>query len=154
VKRPVPTESQEAIAFCDWCRLHESRYPALRWLFAVPNGAARHKVTAGRLKAEGVKAGVPDYLLPYAATRTSPHEFEPWFGLAIELKRTNASPSRTSPEQREWLTHLESQGWCCVVARGAGEAMAAVSEYLGIPQAPRYPDGPVKRIEGYVRYEA
>ena len=38
---------------------------------------------------------------------------------AIELK---ASGGRVEPEQRDWLTHLQSQGWVAVMAYGAVEA--------------------------------
>lgn len=36
----------------------------LALLHHIPNGGARSKATAGRLKAEGVKAGIPDICLP------------------------------------------------------------------------------------------
>ena len=39
--------------------------PACRWLHAIPNGGNRSAVTGARLKAEGVKRGIPDLFLPF-----------------------------------------------------------------------------------------
>src|SRR5262245_57218105 len=49
-----------------------------RLCFAIPNGGARDVITAGRLKAEGVKAGVPDVCCPVARWR--------WHSLYLEFK--------------------------------------------------------------------
>ena len=62
--RAKRTEHVEAVTLMRVVRLHEARYPQLRLLFAVPNGGDRHVAVAAKMKAEGVKAGVPDYLLP------------------------------------------------------------------------------------------
>lgn len=59
-----PTEHAEACALIKLVKLHENRYPALRYLYHTPNGGQRNKIIAAKLKAEGVKTGVPDYLLP------------------------------------------------------------------------------------------
>lgn len=58
------TEHAEACALMKLVRLHENRYPALKWLYHTPNGGKRRNIVAAKLKAEGVKTGVPDYLLP------------------------------------------------------------------------------------------
>lgn len=118
-----PTEHAEAVALMRLVRLHESRYPALRLLFAVPNGGARNKIVAAKLKAEGVRAGVPDYLLPVPA--------ENFIGLAIELKTLTGYPSR---EQKDWIAALREQGWRAEVCRGADAAWRVVCEYIDIPR--------------------
>lgn len=72
--------------------------------FAVPNGGQRHKAVAAKLKAEGAKPGVPDWLWP-----------EPrggFMGLAIEFKHGDGNPSK---EQRERIDALQAKGWCVVV---------------------------------------
>ncbi len=116
-------EHAEAVALMKAVKLHEARWPALRWLFAVPNGGARNKIVAAKLKAEGVKPGVPDYIWPQRSA--------PYIGLALELK---AKVGRVDPAQREWLAGLEAQGWRCVVAYGWEEALAAIREYCeGLP---------------------
>lgn len=52
--------------------------PELQYMYHVPNGGKRDKATAAVLKRQGVKAGVPDIMLP--AARAGYH------GLYIELK--------------------------------------------------------------------
>lgn len=142
-KPRVDREHAEAVALMQIVRLHEPRWPALRWLFAVPNGGARSKAAAGKLKAEGTRRGVPDFLwpvhsvparIPSIAARIAAGSVgypTYWVGIALELK---AKGGRLEPEQREWLLHLESQGWRCVVAYGADEAWKAIREYCdGLP---------------------
>lgn len=116
------TEHVEAVMFMRAVRGAEAEWPELRWLFHTPNGGHRARRTAGQLKAEGVKPGVPDYLFPVAR---GGHP-----GLAIELKR--AKGGRTSPEQREWLAHLEAQGWRAVVAHGWEQAWDVVRDYMAL----------------------
>lgn len=112
-------EHAEAVALMRLVRMHENRWPALKMLFHVPNGGARSKAAAGKLKAEGVRPGVPDYLLPVRAGQ--------FVGLAVELK---ACGGRVEPAQREWLDALKSQGWLCDVAYGAEEAWRKITFYL------------------------
>lgn len=75
----VPTESVEQQCLFRWAAFQSGKYPELKLLYHVPNGGSRKKSEAGRFKAEGVKAGVPDLCLPVA--RGGYH------GLYIELKR-------------------------------------------------------------------
>lgn len=63
-KMPVPTEAQEQMTLFSWAAMQSGKYPELNLLYHVPNGGSRHKAEAGRLRAEGVKAGVPDLCLP------------------------------------------------------------------------------------------
>lgn len=100
-------------------RLDEGRYPELALLFAVPNGGLRKKATAARLKAEGVKAGVPDLWLPVARGG--------YLGLVIEEK---AGKGRPTTEQKAWLAALAAQGWLALVCVGAGQTIAALERYL------------------------
>jgi hypothetical protein len=115
-------EHSEAVALMQIVRAHESRWPALRWLHAIPNGGLRDKRTAARMKAEGQKPGVPDYSLPLRILHCP--------GLVLELKAAKPHGRRPSDEQLEWIAHYESQGWLCIVAYGADEAWAAIRQYL------------------------
>jgi 50S ribosomal protein L4 len=66
--------------------------------------AAEAEAVAAKLKAEGAKPGVPDWLWP-----------EPrggFMGLAIEFKHGDGNPSK---EQRERINALQAKGWCVVV---------------------------------------
>lgn len=53
----VPSESDEQICLFEWAEVMKGQIPELRLLFHIPNGGYRNKVTAARMKAEGVKAG-------------------------------------------------------------------------------------------------
>jgi hypothetical protein len=77
-----------------------------------------------RLRAEGVRAGVPDVLLPVA--RGGYH------GLALEMKFGRNKPT---PEQREWLDALAAEGWQTCVAYGFEEARQAIQDYLRLQEA-------------------
>ena len=90
-KMPVPTEAQEQMTLFSWAAMQSGKYPELNLLYHVPNGGSRHKAEAGRLRAEGVKAGVPDLCLPVARGQ--------YHGLYIELKRQRGG--RTSDHQSE-----------------------------------------------------
>lgn len=124
VRRRGSPEHIEAVCLFKMVLLHEARIPDLRWLFAVPNGGDRHPAVAAKMKAEGVRPGVLDYLLP---VRRGPHP-----GLAIELKSLTGSTSR---EQKLWIEHLRSQGWRVEVCRGWVAAWNVLSEYLGVMDA-------------------
>lgn len=63
------SESQEQIYLFQWAELNRRRMPELGLLFHVPNGGKRSMATARRLKAEGVKAGVPGPLPASGAGR-------------------------------------------------------------------------------------
>lgn len=114
------TEHVEAVTLIRVVRMHENRWPELRLLFAVPNGGARNAIVAKKLKAEGVRPGVPDYLLPVA--RAGFH------GLALELKTLTGYASR---EQRDWIASLRREGWRAEVCRGWSAAWDVLREYLG-----------------------
>ena len=92
-KMPVPTEAQEQMTLFSWAAMQSGKYPELNLLYHVPNGGSRHKAEAGRLRAEGVKAGVPDLCLPVARGQ--------YHGLYIELKRQRGG--RISEEQVRWI---------------------------------------------------
>lgn len=88
-------------------------------IFAIPNGGSRHKAEAARLKAEGVRAGVPDLFLPVAR-----HGFH---GLFIELKTATGRPSK---EQLEWLDRLATEGYAASLCRGFDAARETIADYL------------------------
>lgn len=94
-KMPVPTEAQEQMTLFSWAAMQSGKYPELNLLYHVPNDGSRHKAEAGRLRAEGVKAGVPDLCLPVARGQ--------YHGLYIELKRQRGG--RTSDHQSE-VAHM------------------------------------------------
>src|SRR5690348_6356166 len=91
----------EQVALFEWAALMEPEYPFLGLMFAIPNGGHRHIAVARRLKAEGVKAGVPDIFLPWAS--------DGYHGLFIELKRRKGGT--VSDEQADWHDALLQAGY-------------------------------------------
>lgn len=120
---PVPTESEEQQCLIRWAA-HKSRFcRELDLLYHIPNGGSRNKSEAGRFKAEGVKAGVPDLCLPVA--RGGYH------GMYIELKRQKGG--RTSPAQERWMKALREQGYFVMLCEGWEDASKAILFYLSMP---------------------
>ena len=115
----VPTEHEEQVALFQWAAANEEEHEELKLLFAVPNGGYRPMATAAQLKAEGVRAGVPDVCLPVARGR--------FHSLWIEMKR---KPNTTSDAQRAWLDALRRYGHCAVVCWSANEAINSIISYL------------------------
>lgn len=124
-KMPVPTESVEQINLFRWALWQVGAHPELKWLFHIPNGGFRNKATAGRLKAEGVKSGVPDLCLPIP--RGGFH------GLYVEMKRLRGNT--TTQDQDDWLAFLQSQGYFTAVCRGWEAATTVILDYLNLPTA-------------------
>ena len=120
-QRPmIPTESSEQQALFQWAALQCRIYPELDLLYHTPNGGLRSKAEAGRFKAEGVKAGVPDICLPVARGR--------WHGLYIELKRQRGG--KVSVSQRKWIDALHDQDYYAAVCIGWEAAAAVILKYL------------------------
>lgn len=114
----IPTEAQEQEALFMWARIQ--KYPELRLLYHIPNGGSRHKLEAVKLRAEGVKAGVPDLCLPVARGN--------YHGLYIELKRLKGG--RASEYQKQWLKDLNEQGYMAVICCGWEDAAQTIKNYL------------------------
>ena len=126
-KTSVATEHSEQCALVALCRLHEGRHPALKNLFAVPNGAKRSPALARYMVDEGLKSGAPDLFIAHPGSSdgvSCP-------GIFIEMKRVGYVPSDVKPAQREWGARLVSSGYAWRVCGGWEEAWAVVSSFLG-----------------------
>lgn len=115
-----PTEDEEQIDLFRWAAYNTGKYPELRRLFHVPNGGSRGPAEAGRFKAMGVKAGVPDVFLD--VPRGGFH------GLRIEMKRRRGG--RLSEEQDDWIDYYNRTGYRAVVCHGWDEARMEIEDYL------------------------
>lgn len=113
------SEHQTQAAFVRWLELQ--RIEGLDTAHAIPNGGARHKAVAGKLKAEGVKAGSPDWQWPAARGG--------FIGLAIEFKDGTGAPTK---EQRERIDALQRAGWCVVICWDWQAAARTVQGYAGM----------------------
>jgi hypothetical protein len=116
---PAPTEHEEQVALFAWAAAQEEFFPELALLFAIPNGGYRPMATAAMLRAEGVKAGVPDCCLPVARGR--------FHSLWIEMKRKPNKPTET---QELWIARLRAAGCMAVVCYSADEAIRVIGHYL------------------------
>lgn len=117
----APTEHEEQAAVIAWARENEALLPALRLLYAIPNGGKRDARTAKMLEAEGVRAGVPDLCLPMQRNGHG--------ALYIEMKRRDYS-NRLSGQQNAYVRLLRAAGNLVVVCYGAPEAIRTLLVYL------------------------
>jgi hypothetical protein len=106
-----PSEHEEQVGFVNW---FEAKFPGVL-IFAIPNGGHRAMTVAKELKAEGIKAGVPDL-------------FVPQWSLWVEMKRVKGG--RLSQEQKDMIRSLENIGHTVIVGLGATDASRRVMEFL------------------------
>ena len=86
---------------------------------AIPNGGRRGPREAAILKAEGVSAGAPDWVL--MAPRGQ------FVGLALEFK---GPAGRVSPAQAAWHDTLRRERWAVYIVKSAEEAWNVLTGYL------------------------
>jgi hypothetical protein len=114
------SEYSEQAALFEWAELQGNMTPELKLLFAIPNGQYRK----GQRPEAGLKAGVPDLMLP---VHRSLHH-----GLFIEMKHGRGALRQ---EQVEWLEALTGQGYKTAVCYGFEEARAVIEGYLDLSPA-------------------
>lgn len=105
----LPSEHAEQVTLVAWFR---RTYPGVR-IFAIPNGGLRGKLTAHKLKLEGVSPGAPDLFIP---------EWLTW----VEMKRQKGGS--LSAHQKEWIEYLEGIGQRVIVGRGFEDAKRQILE--------------------------
>ena len=109
-------EHLEQCSLIEWCDWHGYPY---NLIFAIPNGGDRNPVVAAKMKAEGVRKGVLDLLLPVA--RGGFH------GFFIEMKYGKNKPS---DDQLEFAEAMKNEGYCVAVFWDWEEAAEAITQYL------------------------
>lgn len=120
----IPSESAEQQALFRWAKVQSGKYPVLRWMYHVPNEGKRSYKTGSRMRAEGLKSGVPDICLPCA--RGAYH------GLYIELKRRKKGT--VTDNQKSWIAALDKAGYRAVVCKGWEEAAHEIIGYLTLKE--------------------
>ncbi len=136
----------QCAVFC-WANQNLDKYPQLKYMYAIPNGFFGSAAQKGKMKAEGLKNGVPDICLPVTKHVIYPITYNPpleeinnqkliatsfgwaktFAGLYIELKVGKNQPSK---EQEDWIAFLLSQGYACHVVWGWEEVRDRIVEYL------------------------
>ena len=121
MSRGTLSEAQHQANVIKWSQQPSirSRWPELALLHHIPNGGSRDAIEGRHLKAQGVKAGVPDLCLPVPRGR--------YHGLYIEMKTASG---RTSPEQEWWGEKLSGQGYFWEVCHGWESAVRVLEWYL------------------------
>lgn len=113
------SESVEQQTFFQWTAVAAGKRPELRLLYNVPNEGKRSALQGARMRAEGLRAGVPDICLPVPRGGYS--------ALYIELK---AGRNKPTDDQIAWLAALDAAGNKTAVCWGWQAASKAVKAYL------------------------
>lgn len=127
VKPPIPTEHEEQVALFLLIATYADRFPELRNIFAVPNGAgwsggfAQNAARVARARREGMSSGVPDIFV--AIQR---HKFG---GTFIEMKRKG---EKLKPAQLEWHVRLNEAGYPVAACYSCDAAWEYLTWYLEI----------------------
>lgn len=103
------------------------------YLLAVPNGGARDPREGARLKAEGVKPGVSDLLLPLRR--------DGFYALWLELKAPGKTPT---PQQHAWLRRMARAGYRAEWRDNWLDAAAVIADYCQVAPPVRS-NPPMKR---------
>lgn len=120
-QQAVPSEATEQTWLFEWiAQMAYLRWPELDLAFHIPNGGSRNKIEAARLKAQGVKAGVPDVFI--SVPRGGYH------GLYIEMKRQVGGKMREG--QKEIIPRLRAQGYCVEICKGFHPAADVIEKYM------------------------
>ena len=152
MKRPTePSEHAEQCVVMTWAELNAGKWPCLRLLYAVPNGAffggevktlrsgktvAVSAIRARKLKAEGLREGVPDLCLPVPSGAA--HR-----GLYIELKRRTLG--KPSAMQQWWRACLILMGYRAELCHGAEAAIEVLRQHVQHAPAVNLPPMPAKK---------
>ena len=106
-------------ALFQWRDYQVSRYPALRWMFAIPNGTRTSIRVATKMKAEGVLKGVADIYIPKPCGG--------YHGMWIEMKTPKGTLSQ---EQKAFRTAMLEAGYYAVTCRSVQDAIFEIVQYL------------------------
>lgn len=117
------TEHQSQVMLFTWASWHVGKHPELKLLFAVPNAGKRSIGAASYLRAEGLRSGVPDIVLPVPRAG--------YGGLYIEMKTIKG---KVSEKQADWILSLSAAGNCVRVCRSYEEAIEVITGYLRLPK--------------------
>lgn len=118
-RTPAQLEHEIQKTFIDWCALASAQRPELALIYAIPNGGHRHPAVGAKMKAEGVKAGMPDLHLPVPRGAHG--------SLYIEVKAPGEKPTK---HQLDRHAELRSAGNVVVVCDGVQQLIDITLAYL------------------------
>lgn len=137
VKRVTKTQPRAAQRFSGGSPLEREEQQILAaWLdakgvlwFHPPNEGKRKAWIGAKMKAQGLKSGVPDVMIfEQWYDKESPIIDATGFGIAVELKRQCGG--NASQAQYDWLMALRKRGWKAVLCYGADEAIEFLKRML------------------------
>lgn len=126
-RKPRHAEAEIGRELMRWVALREGALPRLEWFHHVPNGGGRTEIEGALLKAEGVRAGVWDYLLP-GFDATGRH-----IGLYIELKAPDQRTTKhggLTDKQVRFGHAMTAECYLMRVCYAWDEAAAEIERYL------------------------
>lgn len=113
------SEHDQQAALIAWADLIAKHHPELGLLFAIPNAGKRPGLQGQWMREEGLRAGMPDLLLPVAR--------QDFHGFFLELKDGDNRPSSA---QQQRIEQLRAQGFRVEVYWSWPPAARALCEYL------------------------
>lgn len=124
--KPNSSEHVHQVCVFMWAALNQAKYPMLeKLLFAIPNGGSRGEtartaaIVGGKLKAEGVKAGVSDLTLAWPA--------KGFHGFFIEMKKPGGKAQQNQLDFGNAVIHA---GYKFAVCDHWEKARDLIVEYL------------------------
>lgn len=121
-KEPKILEETHQKTLFQALELYKSKHPGIKYIYHPANGRFRSIAVAKKLRAEGVKSGVPDVVIPIRGRNGEP-------GAYLEMK---AEGGVVSEAQRDYLEFLKSQGYVTSVAYNWEEGLNFILDYLGV----------------------
>lgn len=126
-------EHYEQARVVSWAKINETIYPELFLLYAIPNAGKRTPRQGAWLKAEGLKAGVPDICLPVARGK--------YHSIYIEQK---VDDGRLQPQQKTWLKKLADQGNYTCASWSSEETIKILKAYLALTPESSFDTDPIQ----------
>jgi hypothetical protein len=129
------SEHGEQVAFFAWAAVAAFYCEPFAWVYATPNGGSRgdtalsRAIEGGKMKAEGVRSGVPDVFMPFPRMHVKHNAM--YAGAFCELKAKDGGDGG-STNQKKWLDRLNDVGYAVTIAKGWHEMRAFFVEYLEI----------------------
>ncbi len=117
--KKIATEFQECKAFVQWADYQPS---IGQYLFHIPNEGERNEWERKKQHDQGLRSGIPDYMLAIPASG--------YHGLFLEMKRSGTQNHKRRDSQTEWIRKLNERGYRAVFVHGAEEAITEVKNYL------------------------
>lgn len=106
-------EHKLQVSICKWLDFTQAFY-----YFSIPNGGARHRLVAIKLKMEGVKAGVADMFWMTSNKN--------WKGLFVEVKIDKGTQQ---PNQKAFEAIAKGHGYYYAVVRSIDDCIDLITKF-------------------------